>query len=406
MSYDELSRTLAVPAYKVHDSIGVCTHAGWINTNWQTVNWTDKVIELGVKHIRSDFGTNNIALNNFKKLFTVGVKLNALMPRAISLDTTKATAWINWVATNIGGSNLSGIESLNEFNNSSRPTNWVTVLRNYQAWLYKTVKSNTKISNVPVIGPSIWMRLTKDYTAVGNLEPNLDKGCIHYYTAARRPTRVPINSGTEVAMEQALTDAKILAPTKKLWATEYGYDNPAPGAALTSWIVNENVAAKYLVREVFDLYVAGVERSFIYALMDDPGTEHYWGLTNAGGTPKKQFLAIKNLISLLKDESGKDLTDRQFDYTIGNSTVKKLLMHQSNGAILLALYQDVDSYNRTTKKEIIVNPVSVPLSFPSNMAKIEVIGVGPELKQINTVTNVNNVTVSVADSVVIVRITP
>jgi hypothetical protein len=70
------------------------------------------------------------------------------------------------------------------------------------------------------------------------------------------------------------------------------------------------------------------------------------------------------------------------------------------------MYQDVDSYNRTTLRDTVVAPVTVRLNLAQPAAKIEVFT--PTLSQAvkQSVSNAKTLAIPVGDHVTVVKITP
>jgi hypothetical protein len=398
------------------DTVGIVTHAHWGGTIWSSSDWETPFLETGVMNTRGKVGRGTggkAALADLQKLFSRGVKICATVTdQSSGLDRVGTKANLDFLANSVGAQNISGIESVNEYSNpSTRPADWVTQLRSFQQWLYDTVKSTPALSNLPVIGPSIWGRLTWDYTAVGNLEPKIDRGCMHYYTAGRRPSiagspssRNSLGGATYYTMADAIREAKILAPTKPLWITEYGHPINGPNSPLSGYIITETAAAKYIARGLLDAFGNGVEKINIYSLIDDVQRSKYHGLLDGSLRRRLTFYAVKNLIALFADSSA-PFTPGTLDYTLSNvsSNIKQQLFQKSDGSFLLTLYQDVDSYDRANKRDAVVLPVSVGLSL-GQAASIQVFTPSIGAAATNSVSNVNALTIPVGDHVTVVKI--
>jgi hypothetical protein len=362
------------PAGALYQSVGICTHPNWRTTNWGSLPWQDALIDSGVKHARGDLGHGwgaDSGMTHLSKFFSVGGKFCALIIGK-EIDKTSAQADIDYLAKKVGARSLSGIESMNEFNNpSTKPSNWVNQLQDFQTWLYRAVRANSALNGVPVVGPSIWGRIRTDYSALGNLEPRLNKGCLHYYCGGFRPTIAACSGTGPISIQRATADAHMLAPTKKLYVTEFGYDTPGPANPISPYIASQRAACKYLVRGIFDLFTNGVERSYIYSLMDDPNSSHRWGLCDATLKPKPQFKALKNTVALIKD-NGARLGG--LSYTLSANAprdLKQFVFSKTDGSHLLVFYRDIDSYNRSTLKDVDAAPIYVTVNLGASARKIE-----------------------------------
>ena len=396
------------------DTVGIVTHPHWGGTIWSSTDWESLFLETGVMHTRGKVGRGTggkAALADLQKLFVRGVKICATVADP-KLDRVSTKMNIDFLANSVGAHNLSGIESANEFSNpSTRPADWVAQLRSFQQWLYDTVKSNSALANVPVIGPSIWGRLTWDYVALGNLEPKVDRGCLHYYTAGRRPSiagspssRNSLGGATYYYMADAIREAKVLAPNKGMYITEYGHPINGPNSPLSGYIITETAAAKYLCRGLLDGFGNGVEKMCIYSLIDDVQRSKYHGLLDGSLRRRLTFHAVKNLMSLFAD-SATSFSPGSLEYTLSglNSTIKQHLFQKSDGTFLLTLYQDVDSYDRANKRDAVVAPVSVGLSLTQS-ASISLYTPSLGAAATKVVSGVNSLTIPVGDHVTVVSI--
>lgn len=398
--------------------VGICTHPHWTGTVWQASDWDSAFLETGVKNTRGKIGrgpSGKGAMVRLERLFSAGVKICATVADQKSgLDRVGTKANLDFISSVVGAHNLSGLEGPNEFNNpSTKPADWATQLRSFQKWLRDTVRANPAFNNVPLVAPSIWGRLTWDYTAVGNLEPNVDRGCMHYYTGGRRPsiagspTLKNASGGAKYYfMADAIREAKILAPTKAMYITEFGYPIAGPNAPLSGYTITETAAAKYLLRGLLDGFAHGVQKMSIYSLIDDPNNTKYHGLMDVSLRPRKGFYAVRNLMALFADGGSLSVPD-QLSYTLSGltSTIRTQLFQKSNRQFLLTLYQDVDSYDRTARRDAEVAPVSVGLALGA-AAKIEVFTPTMSASATQSVPSGSKVTIPVGDHVTVVRITP
>jgi hypothetical protein len=407
-----------IPASRFHDSVGLCTHPNWRDTIWGRADWTSPFLETGVRNLRGKIGsasTGNAALADLRPLFDAGVKVCVTIAEnsdaEFDLPATKAA--VDFLADRVGAHNVCGIESANEFSKPGRrPADWVHKLRDFQAWLHDEVRSHREFDRVPLIAPSIWGRLPTDYRALGNLEPNVDRGCIHYYTGGRRPTQMgtptqasELGTRGDSTLERAIADARILAPRKPLWMTEFGYRMTGPGANLRG-DVSEAVAARYLLRGLFDIFAQRVEKTFIYTLIDDTHEKRaaYHGLLDGSLRPRPAFNALRNLMALFREAPGPGARPLP-SYTLSGSTpvLRQHAFSQSDGSMLLALYQDVDSHDRAARRELTVAPERLRLAT-TEPATVQIFDPMLSDAPMRTVAQTRSVELSVGDAVVIVKI--
>jgi hypothetical protein len=399
------------------DTVGIVTHPHWGGTIWSSTDWESLFLETGVMNTRGKVGrgTGGKAANaDLQKLFARGVKICATVSdQSSGLDRVGTKANLDFLANSVGAQNLCGIESANEYSNpSTRPADWAAQLRSFQQWLYDTVRSYPAFNSIPVVAPSIWGRLTWDYNALGNLEPKVDRGCLHYYTAGRRPSiagspssRNPLGeNGTFYYMADAIREAKVLAPTKAMYITEYGHPISGANSPLSGYIITETAAAKYLPRGLLDAFANGIEKTNIYSLIDDVKRSKYHGLLDGSLRRRLTFYAVKNMMTLFAD-TGTTFSPGTLDYTLSNltGTIKQQLFQKSDGTFLLTMYQDVDSYDRANKRDAVVAPVNVGLSLGQS-ATIQVFTPSIGAAATKIVSGVNALTIPVGDHVTVVSI--
>ena len=412
------SATRAVPAQSFADAVGICTHPNWRKTVWGSGKWPAVLAETGVGHVRGKLGAGGVgraALGDLRGFLDRGGKLCALVANSGPVfDLPLIRKNIDFLASNVGAGHLSAIEGANEYNSpSDRPPDWAPRLRAFSKWLHDTVRADRRLDGVPLVAPSIWGRLTSDYVATGDLGRNVDRGCLHYYTGGRRPTRMgggilkdELGGILERSLKDAIRDASILAPRKPLWVTEFGYSVAGPGQPQSRHVVSEEAAAKYLLRGLLDMFGEGVERIFLYTLLDDRRSPpRYHGLADEKFRRRASFDAVKNLMDLIHDSGAPSGLSATLSYSLGGSGgIKRQLFQKRDGTFLLTLYQDVDSYDRSRRRNITVAPRAVELKLPSAAARIEVFTPTFDLKPRLRAANSNRIIVPVGDHVTVVRI--
>lgn len=389
------------------DVLGVVTHPNWRTTReWGSSSpWPSLLVELGVRHTRGKLGTSSEAVSALRPFFNAGGQICVtIADQGLVLDKVGTKRNLDFLAANVPAANISGIESANEFNHDS--TAFASELRDFQKWMRATVAGIPKLAGIPLIAPSVYLRLPTAYSAIGNLEPNVDRPNLHYYSGGRRP---PLCGGatTPKTLDQAIKDARTLAPTKGgPYITETGYKVAGPDAGPGPDVLSELAVAKYLLRSMFDFVARDVPKAYIYSLLDDPqraAINH--GLVVAGSFVKrKAFYAIKNLTALFQD--GGSMATGSLDYSLTGATAstRKMLFRRGDGTFLLVLYQDVDSWNKSSRSDI--NPAPVNIGVTVKASKVEVFTPTTSAGAVKTASNVTRIDVPVADHVVVVKITP
>ena len=106
--------------------------------------------------------------------------------------------------------------------------------------------------------------------------------------------------------------------------------------------MSDAIIGRYELRTLFNSLRVGISRTYLYEMIDDPSSLNY-GLLTDSFTPRPDYTAIKNVMSLLKDVSFSQ--PGKLDYTIAGQTqnVYQLLLQKSNGTFYLAIWLGVQS---------------------------------------------------------------
>jgi hypothetical protein len=167
-------------------------------------------------------------------------------------------------------------------------------VRDYQGRLAAAVARTPAPAGLSVVGPSCGRASSREQ--LGDLSDRLDLGNLHPYPGGEPPER---NLAGEIA------DARANSGRAPVVASETGYhdalasrDGHPPGS--------EQAAAVYLPRLFLSYFSAGVRRTFAYGPLDervDPARSDLqanFGLLREDLSPKPSFMALRNLIALLR----------------------------------------------------------------------------------------------------------
>jgi hypothetical protein len=168
------------------------------------------------------------------------------------------------------------------------------------------------------------------------------------------------------------------------------------------------------------MFNKGIARSYSYEFADqkpdDPATtmEMHFGLLRHDGSPKPAFVALKNLIALLRDP-GPDFSAGSLAYRIegwsynGESAPDKLahtLLQKRDGRFYLAVWQEVNDYDLAAKKDIEVPEKSATLVFERPMRGITIYQPNRSTEPMAKSENADRISLPVSDEVRIVEVTP
>lgn len=325
-----------------------------------------KLLQLGVRHIRDGCVRNlNGYMDRLRELKTLGIRSTLVCdPRYITPQ-----AAVNLVKE-LGTDVVENVQGPNEYNLSG-DSNWVNNLRSYQQQLYQGMKGNSVTRNVPVYGPSL-----TDYgsfDAIGDLSAYIDYGTINHYYSGRHPGINGWGSNGYGSIAWKVRTAKKASVSKPVVITETGYNNVIYTSNGHKG-VPEDVAGKYMPRMFLEMFNYGVPRTFVYELINayhNPNSVDYnLGLLRNDGSEKPAFVALKNLIGLLKDP-GSSFTPGALDYYLGGNTtnIHRTLLQKRDGRFYLILWQEVSSFNIDTKQTINVSSQKVNVTINTAIAK-------------------------------------
>ncbi len=173
-------------------------------------------------------------------------------------------------------------------------------------------------------------------------------------------------------MDRCLTNIQ-----RPIIASETGYHH-ATNHTDGHWIrgVTERTSGRYLPRLLAEYFVRGVVRTYAYEFLDLKAQPDYseanFGMLRWNGEPKPAYLAVKNLISILRDP-GPDFSPGALDFSINGDVepVRHLLLQKRDGAFYLLLWINAVSYDLKTKQDMKFAPQPTRLSFakPIDSAK-------------------------------------
>lgn len=384
-SIQNLNLTNFQSAASFVDSIGVNTAPSVMTTSEKT-----KLQELGIRHIRIGVRpTDTMTQDKVKELTQLGIKLTIVMdPR----DLTTADQSVA-IAKTFSGS-VAAIEGPNELDNypslQYKGESFPKGLRLFQQELYQALKNDPSTAQLPLLSPSV--AGIDNASVLGKV--NCDINNLHYYPKGDIPASPFFDN-------VAIPKIKVLCgDNKPITITESGYHNatnfynysptdPWPG-------MPEAISAKYSSRLLLEYFNRGINRTFIYRLMDQAPNpqkndrELHFGLLRHDGTPKPTFNIIRNMVSILNTpvvksqlRSRKKIVAQQrnsrprmFMSARNNlpglslqgdlSNLHHTLLQESGNSFYLILWQEVESYSPSARQAISVpvRPIKVILNTP------------------------------------------
>lgn len=393
------------------DSIGVAVHLSYKNTGYDKYNEIIKprLQELGVSHIRDGVRLEDVdTQQKFLDLAKIGIKSTLVMDPRDENTSSRAVAIVKSISESV-----EAVEGPNEWEVQPElkyaGQNFPKGVRQFQAELYSAIKADSSTAYLPVFSPSI----LAEHKAPELGKVACDIGNIHHYP--RGKWGIPIDG-----IEGKLTAGRILCGNQSIVMTESGYNTSVHDRS--QYGVSEKVAAKYLLRLFLEYFNLGIKRFYTYELIDlKPDSQGYqserhYGLLRYDGSPKPDFIALKNLIFLLKDTNKIKISNltsnllnlKPLEATLQGYTtnIHQTLLQKSNGKFYLILWQEVPSFEHQTKTDLVVpeRPLTLILNTPISKAAIyqPVNSITPLKKY----TNVKRLKFKVPDHPLVIELTP
>ena len=382
-------------------SLGVTTHVYYFDTSY--VNLPRVMSELGYlgfSHVRDGGSTADPGtLSRFETMAAAGIKFD--FASAPSAGWQVATANVEKMLAEYPGSIVS-VEGINEVaaSFSYGGLKGEDAGNLYQHDLYQAIRADPKLAGVSVVNyTNLNVYDPTTYTRYGDISGNADYGNVHLYGYG----------GMSNYLSTLLPRMLEGTPNSKGFVvTETGYDTMSNG---------DDVSAKYLLDDVFDLKQAGASMSYIYELMDDnpdPGmtnTEDHFGLFNADGTPKEAATAFHNLTTILADggANAATFTPGTLAYTVSGlpASGNSMLLAKSDGRFDLAVWAEpliLAGDGTATEVAAPVSTVTVKLGTAAATVSVfdPLVGSTP----VQVFANATYVTLQVTDHPLIVDIDP
>ncbi len=350
----------AIESDDVVNSIGVNTHFAYTNTYYyqKYPQVIAAISAAGIRHIRDgyyDWPDGNQMYTIHQAVRAAGIGTDYV----ISYNQLTTVSDLKSFQTLAG--DMESIEAPNEFDDNGG-TNWASTLLSF----LPTLQQAGLTLHVPVLGPSLVFE--QSYGKLGNISQYQNFSNLHIYFGGRNPGTSGWGSSDAEGNSYGgilwwLDNANITAPHVPLYVTESGYIQLS--ATNTPYTVPYPVASLYTIQTILEMMTHGINRTYIYELMDESSSENYGLMTNTL-QPKYSYNALKALTALL-DDRGASFSPGKLQYSLTGSTtnVHHLLMQKRDGSFCLALWVNLPVYNPANNTTINVEPQGVTLTLDS-----------------------------------------
>ncbi|WP_237214680.1 phytase [Falsiroseomonas oryziterrae] len=350
----------AVRAGTFWDAAGINTHVSWYGTGYGDVAQVQRALDyVGIRNLR-DAMHQTADGPRFDALAKAGYQFNLLM----SPELGTMQEQLALIAGR--GTAVRSIEGPNEVD--LNPFSYAG-LTGYQAAaaymrdLDLAVAANPTLVKLPVFQASIAYPSANGN--LGALGAPADYANAHiYFNSGKPPSEI---------VDQMIIAAQRDAPGAPVVVTESGYYT---GGTETWGRVSEEAQAKYTPRILLEFFSHGVERTFLYELIEPFANPTKWdrtlGLFHVDGTPKPAADAVKTLMSVVRDDPAASFTPGTLDYRLQGmpASAEDLLLQRSDGTFVLALWNDVKVFDPATNQPVYVPPAPITLSFGDSVKSI------------------------------------
>ena len=233
----------------------------------------------------------------------------------------------------------------------------------------------------------------------------------------------PDNLGGTVGYIEATRKQRVRADQPMIF-TEWGY--PTSSDVKQGWGVDEDVAAKYVLRGFLEHFNAGILYSCHYQLMDpehelpfNDDAEAHFGLAYFDGTLKKSGWALKRIIELLEDGGNMNIPNHSLDYSLSGggglsfsddrdattNEIHQTLVQKADSTYYLIFWQEAISTN-SKGKAINVSPVDVTINFKTAISRLKAYlpATTDNTNPVADTTNIQSFTIAVPDHPVVIEI--
>lgn len=403
----------AIPSQLAVEAVGVNTHLNYSGSIYD-VHYTDmikpRLIELGTRHIRDHFGSKETSNKYAELAHQYRIKLLVINNDGGN-DIEKARdEVIRLNQMKKGTAVVELIEPANE-----RDIGWKNEWPKLCSYLtnFKNIyNSHEGTKGIPLLGPSFAntassaIEFSKQCTPASR---TMDIGNLHAYSGLFPESNLA--GGWGLSFPQAIANYKQLSIDAPLIETENGYK--MSGGLKGHPAVSQRTAAKYSPRLVLERLRSGVSRVYFYQLINNAED---FGLLQDNGMPRLQFTALKNFITLFKDDS-KPFETSSLSYSLTGDleNLLHMLFQKSDGKFLLLIWHGVNGSEGGTNDNDFKDinhqdkAVSLHLLKKANSIKIyrpsfDRMPDGNGTKPLQMLQNVSEVNLKVPDHILIVEI--
>lgn len=397
-----LDESAARAAGAFTDSVGVCMHLGRVRTNYvQRFPEIERLLlESGIRHVRTDPVTAPQAVANVKRFAAAGVKFDFI----IHPDGDRQT--IAQLLENVKR-NFSDctefIEGLNE------PDGRPEQAREWMGEIRRICQADPALKSIPILGSA----LGHPHSAavkIGDCSGLVDVGNIHAYPGGRAP---------EITLPLYVGYVQPQYPKMKYAITETGYHSALNNPPNKHKPASRRAEAIYMPRLCLEYFRCGIVRSYKYQFIDDrtedeaqkrgqPVQEAHFGYVDYDLQPKPSYHAVKNLLTILRDQNRKDFQPQSLRYSVEGPKheLRHLLLQKSDGDFYLAVWRAVAVWDENARQDVPVQRVPVEVRLPAAAKIVRIYRPTQSAEPVKTEENADRILLVLEAEAVVLQISP
>ncbi len=354
---------------QVYEAFGVCSHPQFVNAAYgHTEAWMDGLASIGAFSFRGLYEHDrSVTATTTGLARSRHLKWGMTVCTDLSYPNTEVVRRVKHIAGNAADVCLyvEGINEPNRLADGPLPANWVKRTVEIQRAIWQTVKGDSRLAHVKVVGPAMhWRDSTEQhYRALrdAGLVQYMDYANVHSYCLGRYPDHL---------LDERIAWVNRYWGGKPVWITETGYTN-ALHRSSGHRPVPEDVSAVYAPSTLLEAVDRACKASW-YELLDDPDplakddTESNFGMyaTAADEAPpwraKPVVAVMKAFLAQLKDPGPAYAPPRmQLQVTTDADDVRTTLVGKRDGTVTLHVRRATECWDPVALQPIVVKPVPV-----------------------------------------------
>jgi hypothetical protein len=225
------------------------------------------------------------------------------------------------------------------------------------------------LKHIPIAGSALAHPEVKEsQRLMGDLSAWVDVANVHAYPGGRP---------NEARISACLNATRPIYGNHPFIVTETGYHTALENPPQKHKPASEAAKAIYLPSLLMDNFRLGIERSYIYLIVDkktpnQKDQEAHFGLVAHDFQLKPSYLALKNLTQILCDPANTECKTGSLDFIIPNAPadLRSVLLQKKDGRFYLALWRYVKIWDEVKLQDIPVTSAAVQLRFASPMTSV------------------------------------